>query len=186
MYGYSYNLQSLGISGFLVALIFILSYIAVSFVLRWNMFIKAGEPGWKSLIPIYSDYIEWKIAGFGKEFIQLLLLGIALVIITLLFTLLGAFGVFVNIILWIAYIVLTVIITIRKCICLAHCFGKDDTFGLVGLLIFSSIGTLILSWGKCTYTAPEASIDEDGNPVAKGSMVTGILADIKAGRPIGK
>ena len=56
MFGYSYNLQSLGVSGFLVFLIFTLVYVAVSFVLRWNMFIKAGEPGWKSLIPFYSDY----------------------------------------------------------------------------------------------------------------------------------
>lgn len=185
MYSYSYNFESLGISGFMVFLFFILSYVAVSFILRWNMFIKAGEPGWKSLVPIYSDYTEWKIAGFGKEFIQLLLLGIGLCIVTLLFTLLGAFGMFLNVLLWIVYIVLTVIITIRKCICLAHCFGKDDTFGLVGLLIFSTIGTLILSWGNCTYTAPEIVPAEEGNPAAK-SMLTGIFADIRAGRPIGK
>ena len=186
MFGYSYNLQSLGVSGFLVFLIFTLVYVAVSFVLRWNMFIKAGEPGWKSLIPFYSDYTEWKIAGFGKEYIQLLLLGIGVVIVSLLFSLLGAFGAIINVILWIVYSVLSVIITIRKCICLAHCFGKDDTFGLVGLLIFSSIGTLILSWGNCTYTAPEAPVSEEGSPITKSSMVTGILADIKAGRPIGK
>ena len=138
------------------------------------------------LVPVYSDYIEWKIAGFGKEFIQLLLISVGLSVLTLLFSLLGAFGIFVNMILWIAYLVLTVIITIRKCICLAHCFGKDDTFGLVGLLIFSSIGTLILSWGNCEYTAPAVPVDAEGNLLSKDSMVTGILADIKAGRPIGK
>ena len=185
MYGinFSYNAPSLGISGFLVFVIFVLTYVAISFVLRWNLFIKAGQPGWKSLIPIYSDFTEWKIAGFGKEFIQLLLIGIGLVVVTVVLALLGSFGVFVNIILWIAYLVLTVIVTIRKCICLAHCFGKDDTFGLVGLFIFDSIGTLILSWGNCTYTAPETALDgEDVN----GSMITGILADIRAGRPIGK
>lgn len=185
MYGYN-SYQSLGVSGFLVFLIFVLAYVAMSFILRWNMFIKAGEPGWKSLIPVYSDYIEWKIAGFGKEFIQLLLIGIGLIVLTLLFALLGAFGMIVNFIFWIVYMVLAVIVTIRKCICLAHCFGKDDTFGLVGLLIFSTIGTLILSWGNCTYTAPEAAVDEEGKVIAKGSMVTGIFADLKAGRPISK
>lgn len=184
MYGYNYG--ALGISGFLVFLIFLLSYVAVSFIFRWNMFIKAGEPGWKSLIPIYSDYTEWKIAGFGKEFIQLLLISIGLVVVTLLFSLLGAFGLVVNAILWIAYMVIAFIITLRKCIRLAHCFGKDDTFGIVGLLIFSSIGTLILSWGMCEYTAPEVPVDAEGNLLSKGSMVTGIFADIKAGRPIGK
>lgn len=185
MYGinFNYSTQSLGISGFLVFVIFVLTYVAISFVLRWNLFIKAGQPGWKSLIPIYSDYTEWKIAGFGKEFIQLVLMGIGLVVVTVILALLGAFGIFLNIILWIVYLVLTVIVTIRKCICLAHCFGKDDTFGLVGLFIFDAIGTLILSWGNCVYSAPEASFDGES---AKGSMITGILADIKAGRPIGK
>ena len=94
MYGinFSYNAPSLGISGFLVFVIFVLAYVAISFVLRWNLFIKAGQPGWKSLIPIYSDYTEWKIAGFGKEFIQLLLFGIGLMIFPPFFMLLLGLG----------------------------------------------------------------------------------------------
>lgn len=185
-YGYNYGLQSLGISGFLFALLILLAYVATSFILRWNMFIKAGEPGWKSLIPVYNDYTEWKIAGFGREYVHLLLLGIALIILTLLFSLLGAFGAFLNIVLWIVYIVICIVITIRKCMCLAKAFGKDDTFGLLGLFIFSTIGTLILSWGNCIYTAPEIAVDEEGKPVQKSSLVTSIFADIKAGRPISK
>ena len=31
----------------------------------WKMFTKAGEPGWKSIIPIYSDYVQWRI-GWKK------------------------------------------------------------------------------------------------------------------------
>ena len=32
---------------------------------RWRLFAKAGEKGWKSIIPIYSDYVQWRI-GWKK------------------------------------------------------------------------------------------------------------------------
>ena len=31
-------------------------------IARWKIFAKAGEAGWKSIIPIYSDYVQWRIA----------------------------------------------------------------------------------------------------------------------------
>ncbi len=31
-------------------------------IARWKIFTKAGEAGWKSIIPIYSDYVQWRIA----------------------------------------------------------------------------------------------------------------------------
>ena len=34
-------------------------------VARWKVFTKAGEAGWKSIIPIYADYIQWRI-GWKK------------------------------------------------------------------------------------------------------------------------
>ena len=30
-------------------------------VSRWMLFQKAGEKGWKSLIPFYGDYIQWRL-----------------------------------------------------------------------------------------------------------------------------
>lgn len=30
-------------------------------IARWKMFQKAGEAGWKSIIPVYSTYISFKI-----------------------------------------------------------------------------------------------------------------------------
>ena len=170
---------------FTLILIGLLIYVAVNFITRWNMFIKAGEAGWKCLIPIYSDYIEWKIAGFGKEFIRLLLLGIGLILLALLFSLLGVFGIIVSSVAWIVFVVLALVITIRKCMRLSYAFGQTDTFGLLGLFLFSDIGRLILSWGQCTYTAPAQRVDEQGNVIDQsGTMITGIFKDIKAGRAI--
>ena len=30
-------------------------------IANWRIFTKAGEAGWKSIIPIYGDYISYKI-----------------------------------------------------------------------------------------------------------------------------
>ena len=47
-----------GIAG--VALI---AFIILLIVAEWKLLVKAGEKGWKSLIPIYNVYIFFKIAG---------------------------------------------------------------------------------------------------------------------------
>ena len=51
----------LGGSMVLIALIGI-ALVVLTIVARWKVFTKAGEAGWKSIIPIYSEYIEWKIS----------------------------------------------------------------------------------------------------------------------------
>lgn len=48
----------------LVLLIFIFSTIGM-----WKMFKKAGEAGWKSLIPIYNTIILFKISGLSPWFV---------------------------------------------------------------------------------------------------------------------
>lgn len=45
----------------IVALLLLLFFIAC----QWKIFSKAGEPGWKSIIPIYSVYINYKISGIS-------------------------------------------------------------------------------------------------------------------------
>lgn len=37
----------------------------------WSIFEKAGEPGWKAIIPIYNNYILIKIAGHPWWFLIL-------------------------------------------------------------------------------------------------------------------
>ena len=45
-------------------------------IANWRIFIKAGEDGWKSIIPIYGDYISYKIAWQPAYFWLTLVLGI--------------------------------------------------------------------------------------------------------------
>ena len=45
-------------------------------IANWRIFTKAGEAGWKSIIPIYGDYISYKIAWQPAYFWLTLILGI--------------------------------------------------------------------------------------------------------------
>lgn len=40
-------------------------FILITIVLRWKIFVKAGEPGWGALIPIYSEVLMLKVAGLS-------------------------------------------------------------------------------------------------------------------------
>ena len=42
----------------------------------WRMFVKAGEAGWKALIPVYNRYILFKTCWSQKAFINVLLYGV--------------------------------------------------------------------------------------------------------------
>jgi hypothetical protein len=95
----------------------------------WKVFVKAGQPGWASLIPIYNAYILCKIAGRPGWWLLLLLIP------------------FVNF-----------IIAIIICIDVAKNFGKGVGFGL-GLAFLGIIFFPILGFGSAAYQgAPRATI----------------------------
>ncbi len=56
-----------GILGAYFMFIFIIAIVLLVLLViaRWKLFTKAGEAGWKSIIPIYSDYVQWRI-GWNK------------------------------------------------------------------------------------------------------------------------
>lgn len=93
-------------------------------VAEWKIFTKAGEKGWKSLIPIYNYYILCKIAdGNGWKFLLFIVPIVNLVYIIML--------------------------NYR----LALSFGKDVGF-TIGLVFLPSIFTLILGFGSAQYIGP--------------------------------
>ncbi|NZA37286.1 DUF5684 domain-containing protein [Eubacterium callanderi] len=55
---YNYFYETTGMVGLLLAL----AWYVFILVAGWKLFEKAGEPGWKSLIPIYGSYILYKIS----------------------------------------------------------------------------------------------------------------------------
>lgn len=97
-------------------------------VAQWRLFSKAGEKGWKSLIPIYNMVTLYKIIGLSP---WLLLVYLASVI---------------PVVGYIAIFVLTIVSMIK----LGQAFGKSTGF-IVGLVLLSPIFQLILGFGSSEY-----------------------------------
>ncbi len=122
-FSYSYSTSSeaaealagMGVTVIVIALIaMVLSIVA-----------KAGEPGWGSIVPFYSQYLQFKIA-FGNGWLFLLL-----------------FIPIVNAIMMIIY-----------AFKLAGAFGKGIGFGF-GLLFLPFIFQLILAFGSSEFKGAE-------------------------------
>ena len=54
-------------AGVWVVILTIFFYL-LQIIAQWKLFAKAGEPGWKSLIPIYNYYTLFKITWSGGAF----------------------------------------------------------------------------------------------------------------------
>lgn len=72
MYGNGYESQmllaGLGVYGVILTIMLVLMTIA-----WWKIFEKAGEPGWKSLIPIYGACLMYRVAMGSAWFVLLCL-----------------------------------------------------------------------------------------------------------------
>jgi hypothetical protein len=126
----------LGTNGGVVGILVII-YIAVivfEIAALWKVFVKAGQPGWAAIIPIYNLYILLKVIGRPGWWILLFLLGI------------------VPFVGWIAVLVLGIIIAID----LAKSFAKSSGFA-VGLFLLNFIFVPILGFGESQYVGPAAS-----------------------------
>ena len=114
-----------GILGLIMsALAFWAAWYVIVLIARWKVFDKAGIAGWKSLIPIYSDYCTYKISWkttFFWAFLVLSAAGVAVTVINLLMN-----------------------------IKLAQRFGHGVLFGL-GLTFLTPLFTLILGLGSSEY-----------------------------------
>ena len=45
-----------------------LAVMVLTIIASWIMYAKAGEPGWAAIVPFYSSYVRFKIAGKKKLF----------------------------------------------------------------------------------------------------------------------
>lgn len=151
------------IGGMLIFVALISIAVAVlGIIAGWKIFKKAGEPGWKILIPVYNAYILFKIVGMNFWGWFAALLGCSLI-----YTLFGAvtftgvtetatgvyFNMNMNTIGWIAYIAEAVITIVMMAILskrLATAFKKGTGFA-VGLFFLSLIFEMILAFGPAKY-----------------------------------
>lgn len=117
------------------AIIMLLIYI-LCIIARWLIFIKAGEPGWKSIIPIYSVYVQYQLTWKG----YIGIIWCALLIAGRVFS--GAIGSIISIV---AFVIQC--IAMNK---LAKSFGRGTGF-TVGLIFLTPIFLMILGFGRSQY-----------------------------------
>ena len=119
--------DSIGSSLFssLFGLLFSIALSVFLIVSIWMIFVKADEPGWKSIIPVYNTYTLFKIAWGNGWMFLLLLVPIVNIIVGLM--------------------------TVYK---LSLSFGKGIGFTL-GLIFLPMIFFPILAFGSSEYYGPQ-------------------------------
>ena len=108
----------------------ILAFYVLIIVAQWKIFTKAGQEGWKALIPIYNVVVLYKIIGLSPWLLYLLSV--------------------VPVVGWIISIALSIVSTVK----LAKAFNQSTAF-IFGLLFLSPIFQMILGFGKAEYVGPE-------------------------------
>lgn len=129
-----------------IYLIFALVWWILQIIANWNIFTKAGEAGWKSPIPIYGDYVSYKIAWQTSYFWLSFILGIVASYVS------SANlneSIFLTVIATLLRIVIAVI-NIMYCIKLSRAFGHGIGFA-IGLILLQPIFLLILGFGSDQY-----------------------------------
>ena len=120
-------------------------YYIILIVGLWKVFEKAGEEGWKALIPFYNFYILFKIAGVPSYFWMMLIC-----------TGLAAVCYFLGNIIFITYPLGWIFTAVASLIlfamwsALSNAFGHSTGFAL-GLWLLNPIFILILGFGSSDY-----------------------------------
>lgn len=127
-------------------ILFSLAWWILRIVADWRVLNKAGEPGWKCLVPFYDSYTFYKIAWDTRVFWLWLAMTAAS----------GIFGAMADILafpfgmLAVLCNIACAVINFLYCICLASSFGKGKLIG-AGLWIAGPIFTMILAFGSAQY-----------------------------------
>ena len=142
----------IGIGGLLllggIYLVFAFIWWLLQIIANWNIFTKAGEAGWKSIIPVYSDYISYKIAWQPSYFWLVFVLGI---ITSVANGMADPNETNTTILLIVSLIrIIVAIISILYCIKLSRAFGHGIGFA-IGLIFLQPIFMLILGFGNDPY-----------------------------------
>ena len=125
-----------------VAIVALAFYVLVVIAL-WKIFTKAGEAGWKSLIPIYNTYVLCKIIGI-KFWTYVIIIPVVLGIVS---GIVFSDNTQASSLITSLY---TLFLSIYMSINLAKAFGKGTGF-IVGLVLLPNIFQLILGFGSAEY-----------------------------------
>ena len=131
------NSQQIGILGIILYILLIIAY--------WKIFQKAGEPGFKSLIPVYNVYTQYRFSWGTRPFLWLLVCLIAGFALPQIAPDSDFWA-------WVARTCLTLagIIRLFALYRLSRCFGHGILF-TIGLYFLPNLFLLILGFGSSRY-----------------------------------
>ena len=142
---------------------FIRNQISISIVLTticvvwvaslWVLFEKAGEKGWKALIPFFNLYVLCKLTLNTTTFVEILvslLIIMALTPILMVFgTKLGSVTIFLDILVLIC-LIFVLVNQIVLSLQVAQSFERNNWFG-IGIFVFSFVFLPLLAFGQNKY-----------------------------------
>lgn len=135
----------------------VIAFYVLTVVASWRIFTKAGEKGWKALIPIYNTYVSYKIVGMKSWFWISLIVSFVLNFIA---NMNGGMkfdnnGNLVNpstialVCFW-GNTIFSAVVSVMYAIKLGKAFNKGTGF-TVGLVLLPNIFWLILAFGSAKY-----------------------------------
>ena len=133
----------------LLVIVLILGIILI--IARWKIFTKAGEPGWKALIPFYSYYTQIKICAP----VTIFWIYLGCTIVSNILARLG--NSFLSILSMVVSLV-AIVMSVFSYIKLSKAFGHGIGFA-VGLLLLNPIFMLILAFGSDEYQPQNIDMD---------------------------
>ena len=170
--GYSYYYEPQYLSAGVTTLLTMFSAFAIfacllllvlQVIAYWKLFQKAGQPGWKSLIPFYSTYvlfgIAWKKSMFWATIAIVAVSSIASVIFTSAttqmamlssITVYGMASMVISFLLLLTCAALSLVIQIALSVHLSRAFGHGGGYA-IGLILLPTIFMLILGLGNSHY-----------------------------------
>lgn len=144
---------AVAIVGFIGAfLIFAIAWYILQVIAHWKIFIKAGIPGWKALIPLYNTYLEYQMTWSVNAFFSMLILS-AIALVLRMFNPQDDPNMILSAVISIVQLAVS-FITIMQIHKLSKSFGHGAAF-TIGLVLLNPIFKLILGFSNDEYQGPQ-------------------------------
>ncbi len=108
--------------------VILLAFCVVGIIGMWKTFVKAGRPGWESIVPVYNGMVIAELAGKPNWW------GLGLLVSPLSLILSIIFGIEIG----------------KK-------FGRSEVFGVMALGLFPAIGYLMIGFGPDKYSVNQSA-----------------------------
>lgn len=157
-YGVAAGIAGIALVFFLIIFAIIMAALIITVIAKWKLLTKAGEDGWKAIIPIYGDMVLCKTVGVW-EYYPLVILAIS--VFSSLFgdsMLAGTISVLST--------AVSIYYAVILSISVAQSYGKDSGFG-IGLMLLGVVFYPILAFGKNDYVGKKPMNDPVINSIFK-------------------